>query len=168
MSTKDPVTTKGDPNIAEIGDNGHDEAEAFNRAMRLMIPLIAERAEMNAHITSVRKGIKADGISLGHLDAAIKMLTWSPGEVREHFATAQRYARLAGLPLGEQVDLFAHAEDDTVATADWVSRGYSDAMLGKPATIPDGCPQENHQDYLRGHGGARWWTEGDSSNDLPH
>ena len=166
MATTDKTTTKGDANLAEIEGNGYDEAEAFDNAMRAMIPLIAERQALNARITKARKGFKADGIALGHLDAAIKMLEWSASEVREHFATAQRYARLAGLPVGEQVDMFAHADDDAVAKADWISRGYSDAMLGKPPLIPEGCPPESHNDYLHGHSGARWWTEGDSSKDI--
>lgn len=166
MPTTDQFTNKGDPNIAEIGDNSEAFAKDFDSAMKEQIGLNAQRATLNAKISKARKGFKANGIELGKLDATIRMLEWSPAEVREHFAVEQQYARLAGLPIGTQVDMFAHAEDDEVAKIDWTSRGYSDAMLGKKAEVPKGCPPEHQQDYLNGHGGAKWWSDGDASKDI--
>lgn len=139
-----------------IGDNSEAEKRHFDAAMHEQIKLNAERATLNAKIGKARKGMKANGIVLGKLDSTIKRLEWSPQEVREDIATQQRYDAYAGLPVGNQVDLLANANDEEVARGDWRSRGRSDALRFKPAAVPKGCPPEFHQDYLAGHEEARW------------
>ena len=160
MSTKDKVTSKGDPNIAEIGDNGHDEAVAFDAAMREQIKLNAERSALNAKISTARKGFKANGIELKHLDATIHMMEWSPSEIREHFDVQHRYARYCNLPVGAQLDLLSQADDNEVSAQDWHFRGYAAATtgIGKPGVPPPECPQDRHQDWLSG------WNDGQVVN----
>lgn len=151
MPTTDPKTTKGDPSLAS-----NSEAESFDKAMRAQIAMNAKIGTIRAENTKMRKGFKADGIVLGKLDSTIAMLEWSPSEIRESFAVAQRYAGYAGLPVGTQIDLLAHADEEAVARADWRARGRADALRLKPAAVPKGCPPERHQDYLEGHEEARW------------
>lgn len=153
MPTSDSTTAKGDPSL---GHNSEAEAQAFDKAMRAQISMNAKIAAIRAENTKQRKSFKADGIVLGKLDNTIAMLEWSPAEIRESFAVAQRYAKYAGLPVGSQIDLMAHADDSEVAKADWSARGRADALRLKPAVMPKGCPPENHQDYLSGHSEANW------------
>lgn len=164
MPITDPVTVKGDPSLVPpdeqrgIGDNSEAESEAFERAMRVQIGLNAERASLNAKVTKARKEMKTQGIQLAKLDRTIAMLEWSPAEIREEFDTIQRYARLAGLPIGTQVDLFANAPDDEMARTDWFARGRAAALLQRQATPPKECPPELHQDFLDG------WTTVQADN----
>lgn len=160
MSTSDKVTNKGDPNIAEIGNNSEAFERAFNAALRVQSELNEERAKLNARASKIRKGFKADGIQLGKLDATLAMMTWSPSEVREHFATLHNYARLARLPVGTQLDLLADTPEEEVSVADWTSRGFSAATTGKgvPGVPPKEAPPEMHQAWLAG------WTDGQYKN----
>jgi hypothetical protein len=151
MPTTDATTTKGDASLAS-----NAEKAAFDKALRAQITMNEELAKARAKNTKMRKGFKADGLILGKLDATIAMLEWSPSEIRESFAVAQRYAGYAGLPLGTQVDLLANSNEEEVARADWKARGRSDALRLKPAAVPKGCAPEFHQDYLAGHEEARW------------
>lgn len=159
MATTDKTTTKGDESLAEIGDNSQRDKELFEKALRAQIAMNAKKASINAENTKLRKGFKADGIKLSHLDRTIAMLEWSPSEIREEFAIAQRYAGWIGLPIGQQVDLFVNGSNEEVAKSDWQARGRADALRLKPASVPKGCPPEHHQDYLEGHSAARWWSD---------
>ena len=152
MSLDEPTTALGDANL--LNDDGAAEAEAFDLSMREQIEFNKERAALNAKISAGRKRMKARGIILGKLDATIRMMEWSPAEVREDFAVSLRYAKLAKLPIGSQIDAFKDAEDDEVAEADWYSRGYSSAVTGKgtPGVPPPECPPEFHQNWLEGWG----------------
>lgn len=171
MATTDPTTTKGDSTLvppaeqleAGTGHNTGQEA-AFERALRLQIRLNAERATLSKKVSAERKRMKKiDGIDLGLLDATIRLLDMTPAEQRTHFDVAQRYARIAGLAVGTQLDLLAHATDDEVAKKDWVARGRADALRLKPASVPKTCPPEHHQDYLEGHDEAKWWSDADDA-----
>lgn len=176
MSTTEPVTTLGDDSLvpldeqtADIGDNSYDsEKVAFDKALNTMVRLNAERATLNAKIGKARKQMKADGIVLGKLDATIRMLAWSPEEIRDDIDTTLRYAAYAGFSIGHlaegaQVDMFGHATDDEIADADWRARGRADALRLKPASPPDSCPPERRNAYLEGHGDAKWWSDDDES-----
>lgn len=162
MATTDPVTKKGDKTLvppAEIGDNSESEERAFRAAQRQMIGFISERKALSARISKARKQMKADGVVLGDLDAAVADLDRSPAEIRENFARKIRYAGYNRVPLGEQIDLLANASDEDVAKADWRSRGRSDALRLKEASPPKSCPPENVPDYMEGYHEARWWSE---------
>jgi hypothetical protein len=158
MATTDKKTTKGDDNIAEIGDNSGRDKELFEKAMRAQIGLNAERTALNAKISKARKGFKADGIVLKHLDSTIHMLEWSPEEIRDEFATIQRYAGWAALPVGSQVDLLVNGSDEDVARNDWRARGRQLALRMKPAEVPKGCPPEFTQDFMDAYHEAKWWS----------
>lgn len=159
MSTSDPTTTKGDPNVAANFD-AEAEAKLVHDALKQMASLNLERAALNAKISKARKQMKADGIELGPLDATLRMMEWSPSEVREHFDIQQRYARAARLPIGTQIDLLSDVDDATVTAGDWNSRGFSAATTGKgvPGVPPKECPPEHHQDWLAG------WNDGQMKN----
>lgn len=144
-----------------------EEEEVFGKALQDVIGWNAKRDSLNAQISKARKGWKAKGIALGKLDETIKKLAWTPQEYRSDIATQQRYDRYAGLAVGTQVDLLAHASDEDVAKADWRSRGTADALRLKPATPPKGCPPDMVQHYLEGHESAKWWPSEEASAPQP-
>lgn len=159
MPTADPTTNKGDPSLAEIGDNSDQERRIYRSAMREQIKLNAERDTLNAKISKARKVFKSNGVVLGKMDSTIRKLAWSPSEQRQDADVEQRYAAWSGLSIGTQIDLMAHAADEDVARADWAARGRADALRLKPASVPKGCPPEHAQDYLFGHEEAKWWGD---------
>lgn len=140
-----------------------DEAEQFGKALQDQIGWNAKRASLNAQISRARKGWKAKGIVLGKLDSTIAKLAWTPQEYRSDIATQQRYDRYAGLAIGTQVDLLAHASDEEVARADWKARGRADALRIMPAKPPKGCPPELVQDYMEGHAEAKWYSDDEAT-----
>lgn len=172
MATSDPTTNKGDASLVPLdeqiplsGQNtGQDET--FERNLRKMIKLNAERAALSKKISAERKRMKKiDGTDLGLLDATIRLMELTPAEQRTHFEVAHRYARIAGLPIGTQLDLLGHADDAEVAKRDWHARGRLDALRLKPASVPKTCPPEHHQDYLEGHESTKWWSSDDAESE---
>ena len=168
MATTDPFTNKGDASLVppddqiEISGRNTGQDETFERNLRLMIKLNAERAALSKKISAERKRMKKiDAIDLGLLDATIKLMELTPAEQRTHFEVAHRYARVAGFPIGTQLDLLGHADDTEIAKRDWHARGRSDALRLKPASVPKTCPPEFHQDYLEGHESTKWWSGDD-------
>lgn len=140
---------------AGIGDNGPDEA-TFLGHVRACIAADEALANAKSARSAVRKRAKADGIELKQLDAVVTMSDWSPAEVRDHFATRQRYALWLGLPLGTQVDLFENVPEAAKPALDWRAMGYVAATTGKGAhgKAPDNCPADCVQEWLTG------WHEG--------
>lgn len=139
---------------APKGHNGpsHDD---IRMAANKMVALHAEREAVNTKISKFRKGLKAEGFTLGVLDAVIKMLEWSPEEIKAHFAERDWYAEALRYPIGSQLEFFG-----TEATPDlvreqlkWRNIGFKDGLagIGWPDQAPDGCAPECHKSYGEGH-----------------
>jgi len=114
-----------------------------------------KRDELNAQISRFRKGLKANGITLGLLDATVKMLEWEPGEIKADFEERLWYAEAMRFPVGAQLELFG-TEKTPEPVADqlkWRNVGYKDGLAGRgwPDEPPEGCPTECHQEYGKGH-----------------
>ncbi len=133
----------------------HDD---IRMAANQMVALRAEREAVNTKISKFRKGLKAQGFTLGVLDAVITMLEWSPEEIKAHFAERDWYAEALRYPVGTQLEFFG-----TDATPDlvreqlkWRNVGFKNGLVGKgwPDESPDGCPPECDQSYGEG------WEEG--------
>lgn len=130
----------------------HDD---IRMAANQMVRLNEERSQLNARISSFRKGLKAQGITLGVLDAVITMLEWSPEEVKAHYAERDWYAEAMRYPVGAQLELYG-----TEATPDpvkeqlrWRNIGFKDGLAGRgwANEAPDGCPPECLPSYGEGH-----------------
>jgi hypothetical protein len=120
-----------------------------------MLAFIEQRKALNAKISSFRKGLKAQGITLGVLDAQIRLLDWTPEEVKHHYAERDWYAEAMRFPIGSQLELYG-----TDATPDpvreqlrWRNIGFKDGLAarGWPDQPPENCPHDCHQSYGEGH-----------------
>jgi hypothetical protein len=137
-----------------IGDNGPSKDD-ITIAISEQVAWNEKRAMLNAEISSFRKTKKAEGIALGVLDDTVRMLEWTPEEIKAHFANERMYAEAAGLPVGTQIDLFGtgaqplHEQE----ASKWFGLGKMHGLAGSgwPDEPPEGCPPENRQDYGRGH-----------------
>lgn len=136
---------------APAGDNLSDEA-TFYRHVRAIVAANAKLDEAKAARNAVRKLARADGIELGALDRIIKMADWDASEIRDHFATEQRYAELMNLPVGTQLDLLDGVPEAARPDIDWKAKGFTAAMTNKGefAKAPDNCPPDQVQNYLAG------------------
>lgn len=148
--------------VAGIGDNGPDD-ETIRMFARGLIAIAAEAEVLGAKRKSVRKRAKAAGITLGRLDAMISLMSLTPQEQREHFATERRYAealRVSHLPPGAQIDLLTHATDTDVMMSDAYDRGFHAAVTGKgvPGVPPDDLHPSAHQHWMQG------WSSGQAAN----
>lgn len=150
-------TLKAAKDAAEEGapanhNGGNDEA-TFIHYVQAIVKAQAVVDEAKAAWKSVRKLAKAAGIELKKLDAIVTMTEWEPGEVRDHFATLNRYALWMGLPIGTQSDLFAEVPQAARESIDWEARGFAAAMTNKGAfagSPPSDCPPDRIQDWQRG------------------
>lgn len=146
-----PVLGEAAPAAGHNGPSHDDIRMAANQ----MVKLQAERAALNAKITSFRKGLKAQGFTLGVLDAVIKMLEWSPEEIKEHYAERDWYAEAMRFPVGDQLELFGDDKtpDPVKEQLRWRNIGFKDGLAGRgwPNEFPDGCPPEAEQSYGQGH-----------------
>ena len=124
--------------------------DTFLASVNEMISMNEACARQNEARKKLRKTIKARGIELGLLDAAIRMSEWSRSEVRENVSTRMQYLKWLGLPTGTQGDLFASLSDDEVQKQEWDAAGYTAALTGKPNKPPEECPPAFHQDFMRG------------------
>ena len=140
------------------GDNVTDET--IQLYARKIILINEEAKKVAARRQTIRKEAKASGVTLGTLDAMIKLLDMSPGEQREHFAERHRYAAALRMPIGAQLDLMAHATDTEVQQTDAYARGFGAATTGKgvPGVPPDELSPMYHQDWMRG------WSDGQVAN----
>lgn len=136
------------------GHNGpsHDDIRI---AAHEMVKLNQERTALNARIGGYRKQLKAKGITLGVLDAMVKMLEWSPEEIKAHFAERDWYAEALRYPIGSQLEFFGtDATPDAVKDQlKWKQIGVKDGIagIGWANEPPQGCPPECHQVYGEGH-----------------
>lgn len=118
---------------------------------------------------SLRKQLKADGFTLGAMDAALKMAEWDRSEIREHFDTRKQYAAWLGLPTGTQADLFKGLEDDKIRAQEWRARGATACLMGQSNKPPEECPPMFHQDFMSGFADASdaEWDEAGAKTEKP-
>lgn len=137
-----------------IGDNGPSDDD-ITVAISEMVEWDKKRKDINAAIAAFRKNKKAEGITLGVLDETIRMLEWTPEEIKAHFAERGRYAQAAGMPVGTQFDLFGTSSQPQHEreASKWFSLGkmHGAAGFGDAHEPPDGCPPEHKPAYARGH-----------------
>jgi hypothetical protein len=142
------------PPPAAIGHNrpSHDD---IRMAVNEMVQWNVKRAELNAAISGFRKGLKAKGITLGVLDEKVRMLEWTPEEIKEHFAERDWYAEAMRYPIGAQLELYGDSStpDPVKEQLRWRNIGFKDGLAGKgwPDQVPDGCPTECAAAYGEGH-----------------
>lgn len=136
-------------------DNGMPSHDAIRMAVHEMLAFIEKRKALNAQISSFRKGLKAQGITLGVLDAQIRLLEWTPEEVKHHYAERDWYAEAMRFPIGAQLELYG-----TDATPDpvkeqlrWRNIGFKDGLAGRgwADQPPEECGHDCHQSYGEGH-----------------
>ena len=136
-----------------LGHNVDHEEATFLRHVRAIVTAQAIVEDAKNGLKSVRKLAKADGIELKKLDAVVTTTEWSPGEIRDHFGTLNRYALWMGLPVGTQADLFADVPEASRESVDWEARGYCAALTNKGAFAgkpPSECPPDRITDWQRG------------------
>lgn len=137
----------------------------FLEAVRDIAKVNAEARAVNERRKAIRKKWKAEGIELGILDATVKMAEWDRSEVRAFFDNSRRYAEWLGLPLGTQQDLFKGLSDDQIQAKEWYKAGRVASNTGKPGRPPEECPDEYHQDFMRGFNDEdeRTWEAADAT-----
>lgn len=145
---------------------GNVSSSTFLEAVTEISRINAEARAVNERRKAIRKKWKAEGIELGILDATVKMAEWERSEVRSHFDTARRYADWLGLPIGTQQDLFKGLSDDQIQAKEWYSVGRVASATGKPGRPPEECPEEYHQDFMRGFNDEdeRSWEAADATD----
>lgn len=135
---------------------GHNLTEgAFLNAVKEITAAQAKVKEAQTSLNGIRKKWKANGITLGVLDATVKMAEWSRPEVREHFDVAKKYAEWLGLPTGARSGEQTSVEPALEAAREWKAAGRTYCLAGKPCKAPDECPPENIPDFTAG------WHEAD-------
>lgn len=147
------------------GDNGpailsDDEVAGW---LRRLLEARAVLAAAKAVHDEVRAKARGEGIKLRQMDQIMKMMDWETDEVRDHFATSVRYAKLAALPIGHQFDLFDEAAEDPIPTLVRDKQlahdaGYRAGLSGKPGTPPEEIAGEFIQDWQAG------WNDGQAKN----
>lgn len=130
----------------------HDE---IRMAAKRIVELQAEREAVTKKISTFRKGLKAEGFTLGVLDAVVKMLEWSPEEIKAHYAEREWYAEALRFPIGTQLEFFGtDATPDAVREQlKWKQIGVKDGIAGRgwANEAPKGCPPDCVQAYGEGH-----------------
>ena len=157
----DAPETFEDAVVIDTGGVGDNVTDAVIQVYARQIIQINEEAKKVAdRRQAIRKEAKLAGLTLGTLDAMIKLLDMTPQEQREHFAERQRYAAALRMPLGTQLDLMAHATDTEVQQQDAYARGFASATTGKgvPGVPPEEISPIYHQDWMRG------WSDGQVAN----
>lgn len=159
--TNDPV--EDDAGTAQVGDNSDAEADLIRQHAKAIIAQRQVIQSAQKVLGRLRKEAKADGLTLGTLDAMIRLLEMSPDEQRVFFSEHHTYAEalhIAHVPVGSQLDLLDANLDPEVRSRDWRARGFSAATTGKgvPGVPPAECPPEHHQDWLSG------WNDGQAVN----
>ncbi|CAN7171976.1 hypothetical protein [Brevundimonas sp. LjRoot202] len=164
MAKKLEAAPSGDEYPAEQGtigsipnepDNGMPSHDDIRMAANEMVSWNEKRAALNAQISAFRKGLKAKGITLGVLDEQVRMLDWTPEEIKKHYAERDWFAEAMRYPIGSQLELYG-----TDATPDpvkeqlrWRNIGFKDGLAGRgwADQPPKECPHECHQSYGEGH-----------------
>jgi hypothetical protein len=97
-----------------------------------------------------RKLAQADGMVMGELDEAIEALRTEHVDLLAREERRRFYFAALGLPI---VELGASVSETLTPGSDadrWFKRGDQAGRLGEKRDIPDGCPGEHVQDFLRG------------------
>jgi hypothetical protein len=141
-----------DPPTQGPAGPSHDD---IRMAARKMVELQVERENVSRKISAYRKSLKAEGFTLGVLDAVVKMLDWTPEEIKNHYAERNWYAEAMRFPVGSQLEFFGtDATPDAVKEQlKWKQIGFKDGVAGKgwANEPPKGCPPEAVQSYGAGH-----------------
>lgn len=150
--SEDPrMSPTGTPAAATPGDNAVVTEGSFLQAVKEITAATLLVKEQNERRKTLRKKWKASGISLGALDAVVRLAEWDRGEIREHFSVERQYAGWLGLPVeGRQANLFKDLSDDQIQAKEWHARGRTASRTGKAGRPPEECPPEFHQDFMRG------------------
>jgi len=164
MAKKLEAAPSGDEYPAEQGtigsipnepDNGMPSHDDIRMAANEMVAWNEKRAALNAQISAFRKGLKAKGITLGVLDEQVRMLDWTPEEIKKHYAERDWFAEAMRYPIGSQLELYG-----TDATPDpvkeqlrWRNIGFKDGLAGRgwANEAPKECPSDCVQSYGEGH-----------------
>lgn len=146
---------------AGLGDNseGVDEAALVREYAKRIIDQRAVVQMAQKTLGKIRKNAKADGLTLGTLDAMIRLLEMTPDEQRVYFSEHHAYAEalhIAHVAVGDQLDILDHSPDPEVRRRDAYARGFAACTTGKgvPGVPPDFLPPEDHQAWLSG------WNDG--------
>ncbi|WP_156367768.1 hypothetical protein [Brevundimonas sp. Leaf363] len=140
------------PNEPGNGMPSHDD---IRMAAHEMVALLEKRKKIAAEISAYRKGAKAKGITLGVLDEQVRLLEWTPEEVKKFYAERDWYAEAMAHPIGSQLELYG-----TEATPDpvreqlkWRQIGVKHGLAGKgwASEAPKECPPDCVQSYGEGH-----------------
>lgn len=149
---------------------GHNVTEGtFLNAVKEITAAAGRVKEANTALKSIRKKWKANGITLGVLDATVKMAEWSRPEVRDHFDVAKKYAEWLGLPTGARSGEQTSVEPALEAAREWKACGRTYCLAGKPCKAPDETPPENILDFTAGWHEAdeEAWAAADGGGDGP-
>lgn len=142
-------------NIPNEPDNGMPSHDDIRMAANEAVQWNEKRKKLNAEISAFRKGLKAKGIKLGVLDEQVRLLEWTPEEVKQFYAERDWFAEAMRQPVGSQLELYG-----TDATPDpvreqlkWRNIGFRDGLAGKgwANEAPKEAPFDCVQSYGEGH-----------------
>jgi len=85
----------------------------------------------------------------------VKMLSWSPSEIRDFFRTVWRYAVWNRLAPGEQGDMFGADGEAAIPEfaqdeLDWEMRGRLVGLRGEALIVPTDCPGDRVDAFTKG------------------
>lgn len=113
----------------------------------------AERQVVNDLFASVKSELR---ISRKDFERLLEEQEMSEAEFRAYLGKQHNLRALAGLPVGEQIDLFAHLAKDTAdEQAEAHANGYRAGLRGDDGVPPDTLSPVLHQDWLAGWGDAQ-------------
>ena len=155
------VTGSSAPSDAEQRAHQQDKLVALHTKHRAvdnrMDVVKAALQEINLEKKQIRAAIENAGFPLKLYDEAydeLKLKTKRVDlEAKEKIRGLIREA--LGLPAGPQASLLDKLPDAGKAAVHWANIGFRDCINGEAADpVKAGCPPENTQDYLTGHGDA--------------
>lgn len=136
-------------------DNGMPSHDMIRMAVNEQLAWNEKRKALSNQIGAFRKGLKLKGITLGVLDAKVRMLEWTPEEVKAHHAEQDWYAEALRFPIGAQLELYGgdNTPDPVREQLRWRNIGFKDGLAGKgwANEPPENCPHDCHQSYGEGH-----------------
>ena len=104
---------------------------------------------LNKQKKGLRQAAKAEGIVLGELDRAMEDADTEQVDLVAREQRYHLYMDWLGKPVGFQPSLVLTINPDD-EEARWFARGDQDGRLGKDRTVPEGCPAERIQAFLKG------------------
>lgn len=134
---------------AETPGEGHNlTPEQYLTAVKEITAARAKLKGVQEDYKAIRKKWRAS-VSLGVLDAMVKMAEWSRGEVRDHFETQRKYAEWLGLPVAPQGE-FAGLDDEEIMRREAYAMGRTASRAGRPGRPPEELDASLHQHWLKG------------------